>query len=821
MKKNTKSALLLSVVSIIVCCTMLLGTTMAWFTDSVTSAKNVIVAGNLDVELYHTNAKIKTPTEVDGEEDLFFTDINGDEILWEPGVVSYEVFTVKNVGNLALKYALSMNVYDATATADGKTLEDVIKVAIATDVPETRADVENLEFKALSDFEVKSNGSLVPDKADTEAVEGVDQFIVVLYWEPSENDNDYNMNNENKGTVLDIEFAVELFATQYTYEEDSFDDQYDAAAPWTGEVSYDWYDAEGTAEDPYVLNSAEDLAGFANIVNGTAVSSATTFSTEVNTIQDSFAGKTVKLGANIDLNNIAWTPIGNWDNTFDGTFDGNGYTVSNLYINDPAGQGVGFFGVVQNATIKGVTIKNVDISAYSMVSALVGAAYPSTISDCHVTGDINLVAEWAYVGGIAGYCYYGTQVDNCSVVADGMGSIVSETRNAVGGITAWLLEGDHKVLNCTVKNLDLTGWTNVGGITGFVHYSNTIDGCTVENVNITKTRVDGHPGVGIAAGGWSYNAKNAITITNNSFTNITLNGTAVYKESANYLYGSEYSGGDNSNFVISGNTENGIVNNIAYFGAAEKVATVEQLQKALDNATSDVIIILTADITGDVTVTQKADVKIIIDGNGKTYAGVITVDGKSGTYTTAGLTIKNMTFKADSISADACIRLGDGTNATRYTCNVTVENCTFDVPGAVGVKSYTGGDKNLTISGCTATANAHSLVQAKGIDVVLVENCKVYSKNGLNFNNSDNVTVDNCTVDVKGYAVRFGESSGGAGAAETYTIKNSTLKSANDDGDATIILRGTADNSTLTIENTTIVGNPDITNTATNATVVK
>ena len=220
-----------------------------------------------------------------------------------------------------------------------------------------------------------------------------------------------------------------------------------------------------------------------------------------------------------------------------------------------------------------------------------------------------------------------------------------------------------------------------------------------------------------------------------------------------------------------------------------------------------------------VTVTQKAGVKVTIEGANHTFAGVITVDGKSATYTTAGLTIQNVAFKADSISADACIRLGDGTNATRYTCNVTVDNCTFDVPGAVGVKSYTGGDKNLTIVDCTATTAAHSLVQAKGIDGILVEDCTVNSKNGLNFNNSDNVVVRGCTVDVKGYAVRFGESSGGAGYAETYRIENSSLTSANDDGDATIILRGTADNSTLTIVNTTIVGTPDIANTATGATV--
>ncbi len=251
------------------------------------------------------------------------------------------------------------------------------------------------------------------------------------------------------------------------------------------------------------------------------------------------------------------------------------------------------------------------------------------------------------------------------------------------------------------------------------------------------------------------------------------------------------------------------------------VNTNAELQAALDNAEDGAVIVFANDIEGDVTVTQKLNVKITINGNGNDFAGVLTVDGKSKTYTTAGLTIKNVNFVADSISADACIRLGDGTNATRYTCNVTVDNCTFDVPGAVGVKSYTGGDKNLVIKNSTATANAHSLVQAKGIDGILVKNCDVYSKNGLNFNNSDNVTVSDCTVNTLGYAVRFGESSGGAGYAETYLIENSSLKSACDDGDAVIILRGTADYATLTLVNTTIEGTIEITNTATGATVVK
>ena len=247
------------------------------------------------------------------------------------------------------------------------------------------------------------------------------------------------------------------------------------------------------------------------------------------------------------------------------------------------------------------------------------------------------------------------------------------------------------------------------------------------------------------------------------------------------------------------------------------VYSVEALQYALD---ANMNIILGDDIAGDVVATQKAGVKIVINGNGKNYDGMITVDGKSATYTTAGLTVKNLTFNASSISGDACIRLGDGTTPTRYTCNVAVENCTFAVPGAVGVKSYTGGDKNLKLSGCTATAAAHSLLQVAGVDEVLVEGCTINSKNGMNFNNSVKVTINECEADVKGYAARFGSNSPANGAAETYAITNSTLKSACEDGDAVIILRGTADNATLTLTNTTLVGTTEITNN-TNAQVIR
>lgn len=252
------------------------------------------------------------------------------------------------------------------------------------------------------------------------------------------------------------------------------------------------------------------------------------------------------------------------------------------------------------------------------------------------------------------------------------------------------------------------------------------------------------------------------------------------------------------------------------------VTNVTELQDALNNATDGAVIYFANDITGDVTATQKPNVKISILGQGYSLEGSITVDGKSQRYETAGITIKDVVFNAGTITTEACINLGvAGNTNTRYTSNVSVDGCTFDVPNAVGIKSYDGGDKNLTITGCTATANAHSLLQVNNVEEnLIIKGCNVYSKNGINLNQTAKVEIENLTAAVKGYVVRFGASSGGSGAAEVYSIKNSSLKTDNSDGDAVIILRGTADNSTLTIENTTIEGDEQINNTATNATVI-
>ena len=423
----------------------------------------------------------------------------------------------------------------------------------------------------------------------------------------------------------------------------------------------------------------------------------------------------------------------------------------------------------QDNVIEGLFVKVTDKTPAGLFA---NAKYVKNLKVCHaeVTGHYKSAV---IVGD--GLCsrISNCHVENATVVVTPLNE---DDGNHVGAIVGYLsAENEAYVKNCSVKNAEIRGYRDVAAIAGTATTKSTtpeVTGNTVENVTVIADQTVAYKEVKVA------------------------NVDAVV-------------GRRHANAVV----ENNEVENADVY---VKVNTAANLDFQANNspANRDIKIVLADDIEGDVTVAQKPDVKISIDGRGYNYAGVITVDGKSATYTTAGLTIKNLNFNAETISADACIRLGDGNNATRYTCNVTVKGCTFDVPGAVGVKSYTGGDKKLTISNCTATAKAHSLLQAKGIDGIRVEGCTVKSKNGLNFNNSNNVVVDSSNVDVQGYAVRFGEgSSDTTGAAESYLIENSTLKSAcADEGDAVIVLRGTAAKATLNLINTTINGKPQFIN---------
>ena len=223
--KRTKRALIASVLALVVCAAMLIGTTFAWFTDSVTSGRNTIVAGNLDVELEYATATEGTLggwTSVNDATDLF-----GDG-LWEPGYAQVVYLRVRNAGTLALRYQLSMNILSETAgvNVNGQTfnLSDELQygAVLNQSVPFANRD-------AAMDA-VTGPVALSTPYASGEmhlAANAEPQYLALVVYMPETVGNEANYRGD---AVPTIELGVNLLATQDTVEEDSFDNLYDQDA---------------------------------------------------------------------------------------------------------------------------------------------------------------------------------------------------------------------------------------------------------------------------------------------------------------------------------------------------------------------------------------------------------------------------------------------------------------------------------------------------------------------------------------------------------------------------------------------------------------
>ena len=192
-KKTTKHALMSSVVALLLCCAMLIGTTFAWFTDTASTAVNKIQAGTLDValEMYDganwVSAEGKTlQFKVNGA-----IPASGTQILWEPGC-TYELpaLRVVNKGNLALKYKVIITGINGDAT-----LNDVIDWTIGTVAQGTE---QHLAVGANNEFTIKGHMQKTA-------------------------------GNEYQGLSIDG-IGITVIATQDTVEFDSIDDQYDKDA---------------------------------------------------------------------------------------------------------------------------------------------------------------------------------------------------------------------------------------------------------------------------------------------------------------------------------------------------------------------------------------------------------------------------------------------------------------------------------------------------------------------------------------------------------------------------------------------------------------
>ena len=226
-KRSLKQRIVAATLALVMLLSSLLGTTFAWFTDSVTSGGNKIQSGNLEIDLLHKVNSGWVSLKEHTDHKVFDYD------KWEPGYTRVESLKVANLGSLALKYKLSLEAAVGTATVgkNGEKLSDVIDVYILGE------DSNGTSFETIKNSWVYKgtltqvlknpanffSGELLPTGEDSSTVAVGSKVISIALHMQEEAGNEYQ-----KLSVGDI--YVNLIATQSSYENDSFDDKYDEDA---------------------------------------------------------------------------------------------------------------------------------------------------------------------------------------------------------------------------------------------------------------------------------------------------------------------------------------------------------------------------------------------------------------------------------------------------------------------------------------------------------------------------------------------------------------------------------------------------------------
>ncbi len=481
--KTTKRALFTSVMSLIICVVMLMGTTFAWFTDSVASGKNKIVAGNLDVELYYQNDTVTDWKKVDADTNVFKADS-----LWEPGHTEVVKLKVVNEGTLALKYLLNLAVVSeiggVNVDGDDFKLSDYIKYGTTSDAVTSREgaiDAVEAGAQALSTA-ASQGGTLLSEK---------EKELTLVVYMPETVGNEANYRGD---AIPTIDFGIELLATQVENESDSFGIDYDANATYPA----------GT----YYVNNGAEFADVLNaITNDDSIDSAKiVLNDDIVWETGAGIGSTPVIPEDSSLKNL--TIYGN-GNTLTATGKGvgalraaNGGTLilEDIVVEDEsksynesaweltylefAGK-LNFKNVTFNSGIM-VSADNAEATTFSLRST---PAYTATFTDCTFNTKEDSV--------------YGVWVDNGAVLFTGC------TFTGTRGLKMAEIYSNSNIDNVTVDNCLFADITKKPGIAiGSIYQK----GETAKYGNQT----------------WTDNSDTTVVITNNTFKNCQAGDQGLY-----------------------------------------------------------------------------------------------------------------------------------------------------------------------------------------------------------------------------------------------------------------------------------------------------
>ena len=296
----------------------------------------------------------------------------------------------------------------------------------------------------------------------------------------------------------------------------------------------------GTEAEPFILKTADHLAWFRDYVNVGKTSACAKIADDVEEIDMSTVCH--KADAEKQVAELSWTPIGNYSKQYQGTFDGNGKTIRNLFISSTSNE-IGFFGYAADCRIKNITFDNAKVKGNDNSSTGILAGYAGscvienikTTGNCSVEGNYDtggiagrangnisncenhaIVKGLHSVGGIVGICFdSGNSITSCA----NYGAITG-TEDFVGGIIGYFGEGS---LQNSANNGNITGDARVGNLIGYANI------CNINNVlgigNITANYADCN---GLIAGViWDSSSTASGILAYNSSAKMTIDGTEL------------------------------------------------------------------------------------------------------------------------------------------------------------------------------------------------------------------------------------------------------------------------------------------------------
>lgn len=214
---------------------------------------------------------------------------------------------------------------------------------------------------------------------------------------------------------------------------------------WSDNTDVSWYDDNNTS---FTISTAEAFAGLSQLVEQ----------------GNDFVGKTITVGADINLNEHLWTPIGTGvDFPFSGTIDGGNFTISNLWINLPNDDFVGLVGQSLGGTFSNIVLQGVNILALDTAGSVVAnLSVNSTMENCHAS-NASVTGTGFNIGGLVGGSLTQSHIAGCSFIGDVIGD------SQVGGVvgTAW---DNANVIECYSEGT-VSGGFLIGGLIGYCTFA--------------------------------------------------------------------------------------------------------------------------------------------------------------------------------------------------------------------------------------------------------------------------------------------------------------------------------------------------------------